>query len=375
MKIKILYSNKYPSIGAASKRIKNYEKGLSKVGVDVEVIPIPPLSQNPLLQFIVPVYTLSVLMKKKIKADILFVYGFGWVSKLLIIFYGKIKKSKIVFEVNEKPYSIRGSGRRDIVLKYFAPLNLFCLTRLVFPFADGFVVISEALKKFVEKHSSKNCAIIRIPILVDYEYYANYGPKENNFKTPFMVHTATLNDVKDGILAVFHAFILVHKKHKIPLHFYLTNRIGLTSVVNKIDNLIKENNLEDYVHFLDSPDNETLINYQANANLTVINKVDSDQNRHNFATKTGEYLALGIPIIITKIGEVVNYFNDSNIIFLEENFADRIAEKIVFVLKNKYQVEKIAEQGKYLAQNVFNYKKQCIRLTEFFNNLLYDENK
>ncbi|MCK6650111.1 MAG: hypothetical protein L6Q66_10690, partial [Bacteroidia bacterium] len=123
MKLVILFNSAYPSFGAAAKRVGNYEKGLKALGADIQVIPIPPLTQNPLFQILVPIYTLIRILTMKPAADILFIYGFGWVSKLFIVYYGKLIKSKIVFEVNEKPHSIRGAGRRDIFLKYFAPLN------------------------------------------------------------------------------------------------------------------------------------------------------------------------------------------------------------------------------------------------------------
>jgi glycosyltransferase involved in cell wall biosynthesis len=294
------------------------------------------------------------------------VYGFGWVSKLFIVFYNRIRGNKVIFEVNEKPYSIRATGRSDIILKYFAPVNLYFLTRFVYPFVDGFIVISEPLKDFVEKYASKNTKIIKIPIIVDFDYYANYALTDNGLKKPFMIHTATLNDIKDGIIDVFKAFVIVHKKTKIPLHFYLSNRIGLKTVIDTIEKLIRENSLNEYVHFLNQPDDDTIVRYQANATLTVINKADTDQNRHNFATKTGEYLALGIPIITTRIGEIENYLEDDvSCLFINPSSIYEMAAKIEYIIRNESKAKIIGQNGRQIAKMYFDANIQNRVLVDF----------
>lgn len=371
MKIIILFPHKFPSIGAASKRVENYLKGLRYQGVETDVVALEPISSSVFFLFLTPFTTLVKLLSSKPKADIFFIYGFGWVSKLLLLLYAKATQKKVVFEVNEKPYSIRSSGRRDVLLKYFVPINSFFLTRTVFPFADGFVVISESLKEYVLKYASKKARIIKIPILVDFDYYAGFVKKNSNFSKPYMIHTATLNDVKDGIINVFKAFALVHKNYNNHLHFYLSNRIGLKPIINEIDRIIHENTLSDYVHFLDRPDNETLINYQANAALTVINKVDTEQNRHNFATKTGEYLALGIPIITTKIGEVTHFLqHESSCLFVEPNSVEEIADAINYLINNQIKLKQIGQNGKKVAHENFEMKNQTMRLKTYFESMV-----
>lgn len=370
MKIILLYCNKYPSIGAASRRIQNYIKCLQNSGVEIEVFSINFPLYNILFSFIIPIHTLYNLFLKNIKTDILFVYGFGWVSKLLIVIYGKLKKSKIVFEVNEKPYSIRDGRRLDILLKYFAPFNYYCLTRIVYPFVDGFIVISESLKELTIKHASYKCKIIKIPILVDYDYYNKSINTNIELQYPFMIHSAVLNDSKDGITDVFKAFALIHTQHKIPLHFYLTNKKGLKRVVNTVYEIIRENKLEKYVHFLDNPDNSILLKYQTSCYLTVINKINNEQNKYNFSTRIGEYLALGKPIITTEIGEVVNYLEDNkSCLYVTQNFPKSIADKIAYLLKNPDVADIIGKNGKKIAYEHFSIDKLSLKLKNYFENL------
>lgn len=371
MKIIILHDGKYPGISAGAKRIALYEKAIKKFTSKIYVESLTPYRNDLFLKPLIPFVILLELIKRNLKADIILIYGYGWVSKLIIVLYCKILNIKTILEINEKPYSIRESGRRDILLKYFAPVNLFFLTHIVFPIVDGFIVISEELKIFVNQFASANGKILKIPILVDFKFYSEYRVN-NKFevKQPYILHASTLNDAKDGIISVFKAFAIIHKKFNYPVHFYLTNKIGLKKVIKVIEEIIKTNDLEKYVHFLNEPSDEILINYQKACSLTVINKINSEQNRFNFSTRLGEFLALGKPVITTRIGEVKNYLqNGVNCLFVEPNSSEEIAEKIIYLINNKDQADKIGRDGQEIAKKFFDYTLYSEKLKIFFNEI------
>ena len=120
MRIIILFNGDYPGFGAASRRVENYEKGLKLQDNIVEVIPfklkIKIQFLSLLLGWIMPFYVFFRLFYLKITDSIVMVYGFGWMSKLMIILYSKINKLKVIFEVNEKPYSLIGGSKRDVIV-------------------------------------------------------------------------------------------------------------------------------------------------------------------------------------------------------------------------------------------------------------------
>lgn len=368
MKVYILYSNEYPGIGAASRRISNYVKGLEGLNVDVKVVSITPRNKNVFLLFLPPIITIMKLIKIKSYPDFYFVYGFGWFSKLIIIWFAKMRGIKVVFEVNEKPYSIRDSGRRDLLFRYFVPINQFFLSRIVYPFVNGFVVISESLNEFVIKYSSKSSEIIKIPIIVDYNFYQQDQIPKVSVNHPFLLHTATLNDVKDGIIDVFKAFVLIHKKFNIPLHFYLSISRGLSKVTNEVDRIVNDSQLNKFVHYLDEPDDITLLAYQRACDAVVINKKATEQNKYNFATKIGEYLVLGKPIITTPIGEVTNYLQDGkHCYYVAPNKPEAIAKKLSELLHNPESFNEIQQNAKSVAYDEFGIDVNAKRLYQFFS--------
>lgn len=373
MDILFLLSWKYPGYGAASKRILNYKNGLSFNGNSIDIKSIHFFHKNPFIGLIygilMPYLTIIKLLKYNSKTDIILVYGFGWISKLFIVCYGKARKIKIVFEVNEKPYSIVGS-RRDYILKYFFSLNTWLLTRFVYRFTDGFVVISENLERFVAKYKSQKAKIVKIPIIVDYDCYQGVIADKCGIK-PYIFHSATLNDNKDGISNVIEALGMVIRKYNQPLHFYITSKSALSSTKNKVQEIIDRYKIQDFVHYLGNLDESVLQGYQKNCDLVVVNKVDSEQNRYNFATKIGEYCALGKPIITTDVGEVSNFFEDAkNCLFISQNNPVLIAEKIMYLINNKDIALAIGDAAKMTASNEFDYKVNGAKLHEFFKSVL-----
>ena len=110
-----------------------------------------------------------------------------------------------------------------------------------------------------------------------------------------------------------------------------------------------------------------------NQPLTPI--IKSEQNIYNFATKIGEYSALGKPIITTGIGEVVNYFKDNvNCLYVPPNNPRAIAEKIVYLLKNPDKSVQIGAEARKLAYQSFDYKQNSQKLNSFMQSLFMDNN-
>jgi glycosyltransferase involved in cell wall biosynthesis len=372
-----LYSGRFPSFGSASKRISNYKKGLEQNGHEVIVYSIHPgqgyALKRILLNLIAPFSIYKRLTSRINGIDILFIYGFGWLTKLKIIRTANKRGIKTVFEVNEYPYSIVGS-RRDKYLKFFNPINRLCLNRFVFPLADGFVVISEPLFQYISKFKSPTAKIIKIPIIVDYSYYQLNVPQPDCIK-PYILHSSTMNDNKDGISAVFNAIAEVNSKLCAKIHFYLTSKLTLTETWSNIRQIIQEKKLNDYVHFLGDLDEQTLLAYQHHCAMVVLNKVDSLQNRYNFATKLGEYLALGKPIITTLIGEVSNYLIDNeNCIGIPPNRPDMINKAILNLLNDPILAKRIGENGRELAKQSFDFRFNGTKLSEFFVQLVSKDN-
>lgn len=375
MKILIVVSEKYPSYGACSKRISNYIKACQIENNAVEVLPVFFNIESAFLGLIstslIPFWAFYKVLKIVRSNSIVLIFGFGWVSTLAIILASKLRIKHVAMELSEKPYSLSGS-RRDIFLRYFNPFHEFCLKKIVYPLPDGFIVISDILLDYISKYKKKNSIVCKVPILVDFDYYQQRVEKLDCF-VPFMLHSATLNDHKDGIINVFRAFAKIVSELGMDLHFYLTCKNGLPKTKNLINEIVSDHKLENYVHFLGDLDEEALLAFQQHCNFVVVNKVFSEQNRYNFATKLGEYLALGKPVITSQFGEVTNYLqNNISCIFADPYDVNDIAASIMKILSDPAFGEKIGEKGKEIAKSQFDFHAQSKNINQFFTDLDYN---
>lgn len=370
--INVLYSGRYPDASAGAKRVLLYEKGLTELGIKVEVISLFSdkvgllayyihLIFNPYLVFI-------TVLKNKKPSSLVFVYGFGCITLLFIRFATWIKGQKMVVEVNEKPYSCYGSRLTE--LWFVKGFNLLFYTRIVLPLIDGFVVISNNLDEYIRDFKSKKSTIIQIPILIDPEP-VKITDLEISLNRPFLLHAGALSDRKDGIIGVFEAFALVNQKSKNKLHFYLTDDVAPLPVLNKINEIIKNNGLSDLVHFVGRLSESELCYYQQECSMLILNKPDNEQNKYNFSTKLAEFLRLKKPVIFTPVGEMTKYLKDNvNAFEVPVDNPVFLADKIMLIIENDANAQQIALNGFSLVNAELNYLVHCRRLKHYFSDIV-----
>lgn len=102
----------------------------------------------------------------------------------------------------------------------------------------------------------------------------------------------------------------------------------------------------------------------------IINKYNTQQNRYCFSTKLGEYLALKKPVIITNIGEAMNYLNETNAYIVEPGDPQLIANNIISIINNKEKSKRIAENAYQLTLKEFNSTYQTKRIISYFTKSL-----
>ena len=374
MNILIVYRGNYPALTAGSKRLSNYIKALQIEKHNPVVLPIQFKSRFRLFDIVtsyfIPLLAFIKVIRMASCYSVVFVYGPGWIFKLSTMTASKIRGKRVATELNEKPYSIEGGSRRDILRDLFKPFHKVCLTKIVFPKFDGFIVISEPLARYTRFYGKDKAIICKVPILVDFELYQKKVGKPDCHLS-YIVNTASLNDHKDGIINVFKALTRVINRG-FDLHFYLTSRVSPKELLIEIDTIISENKLEGRVTFLDGLDEETLLSYQAHCSMLVLNKVETEQNRYNFATKLGEFLALGKPVITTAIGEVKHYLKDNiSCLYVDPSNEIEISDAIIRLLKDESLSGKIGDNGKIIAEKHFDVKSQSKRISDFFTRLIY----
>lgn len=241
----------------------------------------------------------------------------------------------------------------------------------VFPKMDGCIAISDTLYDLAKQYMLDTSVLIKIPIMVEYDKYS-IRDLSSESKIKYLFHSGTLYEQKDGILEMLEAFAIAEKRLSFPIKFVIAGNLQNSRDKNKIESIISKNNIGDKVEFLGYLKTEQLIKPLSEASLVILNKFPNQQNHYGFSTKLGEYLAAGKPVIITRVGEAMNWLTDGeNAYIIDHDNTQQLADTIVRAFENDNERKRIGENGRMLCQHAFDYKnygktlvEMCKRMTK-----------
>lgn len=294
------------------------------------------------------------------KGDVIFFYAgseIDFAEKVICIAHSK--GATVVKDLGELPFGTVRENRKSI-------RNRQRMLSKVFPILDGFIPISDSLFDLAKNNASKTATILKVPIMVDFSKY-ELPDRSDEVEIPYIFHSGTLSEQKDGILGMIEAFGMASKMMSMPIKFISTGFMNSSPHSKEIADLIKTYDLQDKLVFTGYLSHDELREYLSKASLTIINKYATQQNRYCFSTKLGEYLAAGKPVIMTRVGEAVNYLKDGETaFFVEPGDVAQLSEKIRFVLTHREIAIKVGKNGKNLCKEVFDYRVYGNKLVQSF---------
>lgn len=397
MKVILLTSESFPNGMAATSRIKCYAKAISDAdieckvvifrrtekygltpmnlcrkgvndGVEYEYVSRTPLRSSTkvvriLLDLIDIILTDILLLRELHRGDVLFVYCGGFIR--MIIHFLKIARLKgilCVRDLCEHPciYDDADNSKSTLVF------------REQFPLLDGIISISDPLTCIAKQYARENCKHLKIPILVDYPKY-DLPDTSSESAIKYIFHSGIISEQKDGILGMLKAFGDARQKLNFPIKFISTGDNESSSLKNEIKNIISFYGMSDSVSFIGSLLREEIRSYLSGASLVISNKKPNDQNHYGFSTKLGEYSAAGKPIIMTRVGEPMNYFVDGeSAIFVNPGDIEELSDAIVQVFSDPNMGRNLGNNAKAVCQDNFDYHNWSDALGTFLRKTLQD---
>jgi glycosyltransferase involved in cell wall biosynthesis len=233
----------------------------------------------------------------------------------------------------------------------------------IVPKFDGIFVISN---KLVEYMNQFNKAVKKLVTVVDLDFFSTQKSSPYPFKYIGYCGSITGNKgTKDGVPVLIEAFALIADKfpgHKLVLVGSNTDTAGMKDTTDTIKKL----GIEDKVIFTGLVDRDMMPVLLCNAEILAVSKPDNEQNSGNFPIKIGEYLATGVPVVVTKVGEIPLFIKDGESGFLAEpGSAEAFAKKMEEVLSNKERASAAGINGKKVAQENFDYKKVAAVMADY----------
>lgn len=393
MKVYIVTIESFPNGMAATGRIKCYAKAILKAGMECEVlifhrteifgkspkntigmgtyegIPFRYMGRTPLRASNVFVRKLNDMfdrirllkyLKKSVKqGDAIFTYYRQNPIERILLPIAKRNGWNIYRELCEYPFA---TSKVDATTKEKCKKYMTTTFRQY----TGAICISQSLLELARKYHPQG-KYVRIPILIDAKNwdFSNVQPKK--FDAPYIFHSGALFQQKDGIVDVLNAFADALPKLPKGTKYYFTGKAENSVDKDMILQTIEERCLADSVVFLGFLSTKELMEYIKGASLFIINKNDNIQNRYCFATKLGEYLLSGNPVITTDIGESKNFLeNGKNAYIVAHGNRKQLADAIVDIILHPKESESIGQLGNETAKNKFLFDSQCEILKRYF---------
>lgn len=235
---------------------------------------------------------------------------------------------------------------------------------------DGAICISENLLNLAMQYAPEKHHI-KIPILIDETKWDFSKVKPILSEAPYIFHSGTLYQQKDGILDVLSAFADALPQLPHGTQYFFTGSIDKSPDRIAIKQIIAERHLENNVQFLGYLSQEDIRRYIKGASLFIINKLDNLQNQYCFATKLGEYLLSGNPVLMTDIGEATLYLtNQESAYIVKHDSKDNLAVALVSALTDKGASCNIGRNGLSVANENFTCVAVSLKLKRYLDKLV-----
>ena len=395
MRIAVVFTGAYPTGDVMTHRVHNMCLGLVESGIDVEVLLANPTEKAGSIRNLLPAgeyegvkfkyvgggttrserfwvkrlqdlychaRTILAASLGRRRYDIIIVMGPSLDFRVILAFAGRVSGRRMVLEIGEYPYV----NTRPAILGAIKRQSLF---KLVFPLFSGFVPISRNLSEVVDRHKSPAASTITIPILAG--RVSTSADQSSLFEWPYIVHAGSLSEEKDGLLGLLHAIAIALRRIHMPLRLVITGKHEGTKQYHAVLAAIKTLDLTERVVFVGYCNREKLSRILENSMLAIVNKNDTVQNRHCFATKLADYLSHAVPVITTTVGESGQHLHDGrNAYLVEPDRPALLAERVVEAINNPAERRRIGIAGRELAETAFSYRLQGARLARFLANLL-----
>jgi len=311
--------------------------------------------------FISSLYLISVLYLKKR-------YSIIHVNNLpdFLVFSTIIPKllgSKIILDMHEVApefFQMKYNKNEDFLLiKLLKVIEKYSLQ-----YCDFAITINKAITKLLTKRSISNRKIDiimnvpdkRINKIMDFNKY------DKHFN---IVYHGTISDLYSLQNSILSISLLKEEIPLIRFHIY-----GEGPSENKLKKLVEERELSDNVHFHGYIDNRYICDELKKMNVGMLPLERNVFIDLSFSNKLTEYIAQGLPVIISEIPSIMDYFSSNSLFYCKTN-PEEIKKQILRIYHNndlvKDKIRNSQKEYKKIDWNIMS-KKYLSIISKLGNN-------
>lgn len=218
----------------------------------------------------------------------------------------------------------------------------------------GIVAMTEPLVAYYRSKTRLDCEIVHIPMTVDCSRFEDKLTRPFDFD--YVAYTGAMGRLGGGVDVVVKAFGLLAERFP-ALHLVLVGN-GTLAQEQAFENLLPLS-AQPRLHCLFSGKipAEEMPCYVAHAKVLVSVPVQTIQQEGCFPTKLGEYLASGVPIVLSRVGNPYRMLQSCKWVrFVDPGDAKATAAGIADVLLDYPKARQMAEMGRKFARVHFHYE-------------------
>jgi glycosyltransferase involved in cell wall biosynthesis len=235
-------------------------------------------------------------------------------------------------------------------------------------YADKFIVFSNYLKEYLSNRLKSSKDILIMPNLTDPKRF------EINDIKPFKPNKITIGYVgtptqKDGVLDLIKSFSIINNKYPNTHLLIIGDITNGDTIVPGLKKYASENGVkDDCITFTGLQSHRVVPQLLLSCQILALTRPKGIAAEAGFPTKLGEYLSCRKPVLITKVGDIPNYFkNEEHVILVEPENIESITHGFETIIINKKLSDELGLNGyKWMDENL-NYVTQSKKISEFIN--------
>jgi glycosyltransferase involved in cell wall biosynthesis len=262
----------------------------------------------------------------------------------------KVKGAKVILDIHDivpEFYAAKfGTGKDSVLYKM-----LILVERLSGAFSDHLIISNHLWQKTLCRSvNGEKCSVI-MNYPDETTFYSR--PRANNNGKFIMMYPGTLAWHQGLDIAVKAVDKIKETIPEAELHIY-----GKGESRDAIAALIKELGLQERVFLHDMLPKEQIAEVMAEADLGIVPKRNDSFGGEAFSTKILEFMALGVPVVVSATKIDRHYFNDSVVRFFEPENETSLAAAIVELARDKELRKDLAGRAKAFVEQGYDWKEK-----------------
>ena len=296
---------------------------------------------------------LRIIVGKKLNGNLhyLFVNTIALADLKYYFWLSRILKVKLVYDYVEQVSELSVSTGSDVTFD-----------KVFTKYCDCVIYISDRLLMNVVPVIPED-ETLKIPPLTDFELF-KAGESEAKTSQPYFLYcgSASYHEVIKFIIDAYDKI----EEARFELRLIVN---GSDSEMDLIQKYVDNSGKSSKVQVFSGLPFDQLVAFYKGASALLIPLRDTVQDKARFPHKISEYLATGNPIITTHIGEIDNYFVDSeNALIADEVTVESYSEKMRSVIEQGQFAKSVGAAGYKLGLRNFDFRCHSNPLNAFLQN-------